>query len=49
MCFPIGVGIKSVKTLDGKKMAINEEIFNPIEILRTLSEIGENITRLGEF
>ena len=31
MCFPIGVGIKSVKTLDGKQMAINEEIFNPIE------------------
>ena len=31
MCFPIGVGMKSVKTLDGKEMAINEEIFNPIE------------------
>ena len=23
--------MKSVKTLDGKEMAINEEIFNPIE------------------
>tara|TARA_A100001201_G_scaffold36202_1_gene38161 strand:+ start:165 stop:3860 length:3696 start_codon:yes stop_codon:yes gene_type:complete len=28
---------------------IRNKIFNPIEILRTLSEIGENITRLGEF
>ncbi len=28
---------------------IRNKVFNPIEILRTLSEIGENITRLGEF
>ena len=28
---------------------IRNKIFNPIEVLRTLSEIGENITRLGEF
>lgn len=28
---------------------IRNKIFNPLEILRTLSEIGENITRLGEF
>ncbi len=33
--------------LKGRK--IRNQIFNPIEILRTLSEIGENITRLGEF
>jgi len=31
MSFPIEVGTKSVKTLDRKEMAINEEIFNPIE------------------
>ena len=28
---------------------IRNQIKNPLEILRTLSEIGENITRLGEF
>ena len=28
---------------------IRNKIFNPIEILRTVSEIGENITRLGEY
>lgn len=35
------------KMLNGQQ--IRNKIFNPIEILRTLSEIGENITRLGEF
>ena len=33
--------------LTGRK--IRNQIKNPLEILRTLSEIGENITRLGEF
>lgn len=28
---------------------IRNKIFNPIEILRTISEVGENITRLGEY
>tara|TARA_B100001939_G_C16945921_1_gene620326 strand:- start:96 stop:3794 length:3699 start_codon:yes stop_codon:yes gene_type:complete len=28
---------------------IRNKVFNPIEILRTISEVGENITRLGEF
>ena len=35
------------KILNGQQ--IRNKVFNPIEILRTLSEIGENITRLGEF
>lgn len=28
---------------------VRNKVFNPIEVLRTLSEIGENITRIGEF
>ena len=35
------------KILNGQQ--IRNKVFNPLEILRTLSEIGENITRLGEF
>ena len=35
------------KILNGQQ--IRNKFFNPLEILRTLSEIGENITRLGEF